>query len=220
MDHQPRSSLGSKKKRRDRLIQRALVQPTWALGFGDEVWWSRLAQPDHHGWPDTDAPYKLQELSLPTAAPEPKALACYGLRRRPGPLQADQMWLRFVTGRPVSAVTIDCLAWCSAQLAAQGFTALRLSWDKASWHRSQAVRHWSRQHNQQVKRGATGVRLVVCHLPSKSPWLNPIEPTWVHGKWAVSEPDRLLRADELEARVYAYYGCTSETHLVMPKKVA
>jgi transposase len=130
------------------------------------------------------------------------------------------MWLRFVTGRPVSAVTIDFLAWGSAQLAAQGFTALLLIWDNASWHRSQAVRHWIRQHNQQVKRGATGVRLVVCHLPSKSPWLTPIEPKWVHGKRAVSEPDRLLRADELEARVYAYYGCTSETHLVMPKKVA
>ena len=50
--------------------------------------------------------------------------------------------------------------------------------------------------------------------------LNPIEPKWVHGKRAVSEPDRLLSADELEARVYAYYGCESETHLIMPKKVA
>jgi hypothetical protein len=76
LDHQPRSSLCSKKKRRDRLIQRALVQPTWALGFGDEVWWSRLAQPDQHGWTDTEATYKLQELSLPTDDPDPKALAC------------------------------------------------------------------------------------------------------------------------------------------------
>jgi transposase len=130
------------------------------------------------------------------------------------------MWLRFVAGRPVSAVTIAFLAWCSAQLAAQGFTALVLIWDNASWHRSQAVRHWLRQHNQQVKRGAPGVRIVVCHLPSKSPWLNPIEPKWVHGKRAVSEPDRLLSAAELEARVHAYYRCEQEAHLVMPKKVA
>jgi transposase len=113
------------------------------------------------------------------------------------------MWLRFVTGRPVSAVTIAFLAWCSARLAAQGFTALLLVWDNASWPRSQAVRRWLRQHNQQVKRGGQGVRLIVCHLPSKSPWLNPIEPKGVHGKRAVSEPDRLLTADELEARVYA-----------------
>ena len=120
----------------------------------------------------------------------------------------------------MSAVTIDFLAWCSAQLAAQGFTALLLIWDNASWHRSQAVRHWIHQHNRRVQRGAAGGRIVACHLPSKSPWLNPIEPKWVHGKRAVSEPDCLLSAAELEARVYAYYGCEGETHLVMPKKVA
>jgi transposase len=159
-------------------------------------------------------------LTLPTDDPDPKALACYGLLLRPEPQQTEQMWLRFVTGRPVSAVTIDFLAWCSAQLAAQGFTALLLIWDNASWHRSQAVRHWIRQHNQRVKRGAEGVRVVVCPLPSKSPWLNPIEPKWVHGKRAVSEADRLLSAAELEERVYAYYDCECEAHLVMPKKVA
>jgi transposase len=162
----------------------------------------------------------LQELTLPTDEPDPKALACYGLLVRPGPQQADQMWLRFVAGRPVSAVTIEFLAWCSARLAAQGFTALLLIWDNASWHRSHAVRHWVRQHNQQVKQGGAGVRIVVCHLPSKSPWLNPIEPKWVHGKRAVSEPDRLLSAAELEARVYAYYDCECAEHLIMPKKVA
>jgi DDE superfamily endonuclease len=208
------------KKRRDQLIQRTMAQSTWALGFGDEVWWSRLAQPDQHGWTDADATPKLQELSLPPDDPDPKALACYGLLLRPGPLQADQMWLRFVTGRPVSAVTIDFLAWCSAQLAAQGFTAFLLIWDNASWHRSHAVRHWIRQHNRQVKQGATGVRIIVCPLPSKSPWLNPIEPKWVHGKRAIAEPDRLLSAAELEARVYAYYHSEREEPLVMPKKVA
>jgi transposase len=209
-----------KKKRRDRLIHLAMAQPTWALGFEDEVWWSRLAQPDQHCWTDPATTHKLQELVPPPGDPAPKALACYGLLVRPGPQQAAQMWLRFVAGRPVSAVTIAFLAWCSAQLAAQGFTALLLIWDNASWHRSQAVRYWIRQHNQQIQQGLSGVRLVVCPLPSKSPWLNPIEPKWVHGKRAVSEAARLLGADELEARVCAYYGCAREAPLVMPKKVA
>jgi transposase len=197
-----------------------MAHPTWALGFGDEVWWSRLAQPNQHCWTDAEAPLRLQELTPPADDPDPKALACYGLLVRPHPGAADQMWLRFVTGRPVSAVTIDFLTWCSARLAAQGFTALVLIWDNASWHRSHAVRRWLRQHNRQVKRGAIGVRMVVCQLPSKSPWLNPIEPKWVHGKRAVSEPDRLLSAAELEARVCTYYQCEDEEHLVMPKKVA
>ena len=47
-----------------------------------------------------------------------------------------------------------------------------------------------------------------------------IEPKWVHGKRAVSEPDRLLSAAEIEARVYAYYRCEHEEPLIMPKKVA
>jgi DDE superfamily endonuclease len=217
--HESRASLDAKKKRRDRLIQRAMAQPTWALGFGDEVWWSRLAQPDQQSWTEAEATHKLQELTRPPDDLEPTALAWYGLLVRPGPQQMDQMWRRFVAGRPVSAVTLDFLAWCAAQLAAQGFTALLVIWDNASWHCSHAVQRWIRQHHQQVKRGALGVRLVVCRLPSKSPWLNPIEPKWVHGKRAVSEADRLLSADELEARVYAYYGCEREAHLVMPKKV-
>ena len=197
-----------------------MARPTWVLGFGDEVWWSRLAQPDQHCWTDTAAKQKWQELPPPTDDADPKALAGYGLLVRPGPSQADQMGLRFVTGRPVSAVTIALLAWCSAHLAAQGVTAWLLIWDNASWHRSQAVRHWIRQHNQQGKRGAVGVRVVVCPLPSKSPWLNPIDPKWGHGKRAVSEADRLLSAEELEARVSDYYDCEREAHLVMPKKVA
>jgi hypothetical protein len=155
------------------------------------------------------------------AEPAPQALACDGLLVRPGPAQADQRWRRFVTGRPVGAVTMALLAWCSARLAAHGFTALLLIWANASWHRSYAVRHWMRQHNQPVKRGAAvGVRLVVCPVPSTSPWLHPMEPTWVHGKRAVSAADRLLPADELEARVYAYDRCEPEAHLVMPKKGA
>ena len=197
-----------------------MARPTWALGFGDEVWWSRLAQPAQHCWTDAEATPKLQALTPRRDDADPTALACYGLLLRLGPQQPDQMWLRFVAGRPVSVVTNEVLAWCAARLAAPGCTALRLIWDNASWHRSQAVRHWIRQHNQQVKRGAVGVRFVVCHLPSKSPWLNPIEPKWLHGKRAVSEPDRLLSADAREARVYAYYSCQHEAHLVMPKKVA
>ena len=54
----------------------------------------------------------------------------------------------------------------------------------------------------------------------KSPWLNPIEPKCVHGKRKVSEADRILSVDELEARVCASYGYPREPHLVMPQKVA
>jgi transposase len=208
-----------KKKRRDALIRLAADHPTWALGFQDEVWWSRLAQPDQHRWVDEDNVTRLQEKERSKQDHDPKALACYGLLVR-RPEQTDQMLLRFVDGRPVSSVTIDFLTACCQSLAAQSVTALLLIWDNASWHKSQIVRTWLRNHNQTVKQTGEGVRILSCLLPSKSPWLNPIEPKWVHGKRNVSEADRVLSAQELEARVCAYYGCSREAHLLMPKKVA
>lgn len=179
-----------------------------------------MAQPDQHDWVADDERLHLQELTRAKDDVDPKALACYGLLLRRRPQHTDQMLLRFVDGRPVSAVTIDFLAWSSERLAAQGISGLLLIWDNASWHKSQQVRDWLGVHNRTVKQTGVGVRIVSCLLPSKSPWLNSIEPKWVHGKRAVSEPRRMLSADELEARVYAYYGCTSEAHLTMPEKVA
>lgn len=73
------------KKPRDRLIQLALTHPAWALGWADEVWWSRLAQPEQQRWTEPEALPKLHELARTRDDPTPKALACDGLlvRRRP-----------------------------------------------------------------------------------------------------------------------------------------
>jgi len=58
-----------KKHRRDSLIRLVVAHPTWALGFGDEVWWSRLAQPEQHRWVDADAVTHLQELEREPRGP-------------------------------------------------------------------------------------------------------------------------------------------------------
>ena len=190
------------------------------MGFADEVWWSRLAQPDHHRWVANDSITRLQERQRDKDDRDPQALACYGLLVRRRPHHVDQLLLRCVDGRPVSAVTTDFVTWCCERLTQQGVTGLLLIWDNASWHKSELVRGWLRAHNRRVKQMGQGVRIVSCLLPSKRPWLNPIEPKWVHGKRAVAEPDRMLSADELEARICAYYRCAREAHLVMPEKVA
>ena len=229
MDYQSRSGIRSKKNSRDRLIRLAQTQPDWALGFEDEVWWSRVAQPRLRSWAEAHQPLRLQEMEPAKDDPDPKALACYGvLIRRPShPLATERMRLRFVEGRPVSAVTIDFLKWGCQALARQRIKVLALTlapaasagvWDNAPWHVSQMVRDWIRQHNRQVKRTGRGVRLLVCYLPSKSPWLNPIEPKWLHGKRAIAEPARLLPAAELADRVCARFECAHEPHLVAPKK--
>ncbi len=190
------------------------------LGFEDEVWWSRLAQPDLHSWTAADDRLRLEEKAVAPDDPDPKAVACYGLLVRATPSTPEQIWLRFAQGQPVSALTTQFLAWCSARLAAQGKRALLLVWDNASWHKSQIVRTWIRQHNRQVKAGGVGVRIVPGLLPSKRPWLNPIEPKWVHGKRAVLEPARVLTAEELADRVCAYYGCAHDAHLAISDKAA
>jgi DDE superfamily endonuclease len=93
-------------------------------------------------------------------------------------------------------------------------------WDKASWHTSQEVQRWLRAHNRQVKQTGCGVRTIAGRLPSKSPWLNPMEPTWVHGKRSVVEPDPWLSGQELADRVCAYDGCAHEAPLVISEKAA
>ena len=95
-------------------------------------------------------------------------------------------------------------------------SAMLVVWDNTSWHDSQIVRSWLRQHNRQVKQSGHGVRLVVCSLPTKSPWLNPIEPKWLAGKKRVAEPARLLSAQELEDRVCTAFGCDRQLHLIQP----
>ena len=177
------------------------------MGFADEVWWSRLAQPALHSWTGGDA-LRLEELVAEKADPDPKALSCYGLLRA----ETGNIWLRFVAGRPVSAVTTQFLAWVCARLAEEGRRALLLIWDNASWHISREVRQWIRAHNRRAKREG-GVRIVRCQLPTKSPWLNRIEPHWMHGKRAVVEPQRKLTAKELVGRVCGYYGCEELPHL-------
>jgi hypothetical protein len=155
-------------------------------------------------------------VAVPADDPAPKALACYGLW-----LPAlDATWLRFVDGRPVSALTIDYLTWCAEQAAAQAMTTLVLIWDNAGWHVSRQVRDWLRQHNQTVARAGQGVRLVPCWLPSRSPWLNPIEPKWGHGKRQIVEPDRVLNPDELEERVCQVFACPRYPHLALSNDVA
>jgi hypothetical protein len=56
--------------------------------------------------------------------------------------------------------------------------------------------------------------------PTKSPWLNAIEPKWVHSKRQVTEPERLLGAYELADRVCKVFGCADDENLSILQEVA
>ena len=199
------------------------TRPDWALGFEDETWFSRLARPSLHTWAEAGQPLRLIEQSVPKNDPDPKALACYGLLvqwQPPEGTPQEEVWLRFVDGRPLSGVTTGFLAWVCGKLEELDKKALLLVWDNASWHISQEVKGWIKEHNHRVKEEGKGIRILPCPLPIKSPWLNPMEPRWVHAKRKVVEADRLLAGDELAQRVCDQFGCQHEPHLVIPEQAS
>ncbi len=184
------------------MIEAAKEREGWAIGFQDEVWWSRLTQPNLHSWTE-DAPLKLVEQEDRKDDPDPKAFACYGIDIRFE--KYEEVWIRFVKGNPKSDPTIDFMKWTLEKTAEKNIRVLLMFWDHATWHKSQKVRSWLHQHNQRVKRTGEGTRLLAVLLPKKSPWLNPIEARWVHAKRKVLEPERKLSAKELSERVCAVF---------------
>jgi DDE superfamily endonuclease len=183
-----------KKKRCERLLEIAAVQK-WLVGYQDECWWSRLAQPNLHSW-SAEQPVRLIQKTKSKTDATPTALCCYGM------LQAatGQRWLRFVAGQANGKATIAYLEWLSEVLSKQGHSRLLLIWDNASWHKT---------HNQAARRerkdGKAALTIIPCWLPVQSPCDSPIEPKWLHGKRAVVEPERILPLSELTERVCAYY---------------
>lgn len=137
----------------------------WAVGYADEVWWSRVAQPKMHSWSEAGEPLRLRERQISKADPDPKALSCYGL------LQPDRksIRLRFVDGRPVSHVTTAFLEWLCQQVQSQGQRVLVLIWDNASWHVSQEVRRWLQQHNRSVLAAEREVSRECASFPAGCP---------------------------------------------------
>jgi transposase len=130
--------------------------------------------------------------------------------------EQEQALLRFVDGRLISAISIQYLEWACQKISETGKKVLVLVWDNASWHVSQMVRSWIHDYNRQVKNSGQGVRILLCYLPVKSPWLNPIEPKWMHGKRKILEPERTLSTQEVADRVCAVFDCEHVPHLALP----
>ncbi len=182
------------------MIRLADLDPSIVLGYLDEVWWSRFAQPHLHSWAE-DEPLRMVQRKVDKDDKEPKAIACYGLLRK----DTEQVRVRFLEERPVSEITIQFLRWIIEELEKEGKRAMFLIWDNAAWHTSKMVKKWLREHNREAKKEG-GVRIIRCHLPTQSPWLNPIEPHWRHGKRAICEPDGELTKQMIEQRVCNYFN--------------
>jgi len=189
-----------KKARRDRLIEVAARHSDWVLGFLDEVWWNRLSRPSLSTW-TVGEPLKLPVLKLADDDPDPIAFCCYGILRN----DSHKVLVRFVDGRPQGDFTVQFLAWLSEELQNEGKRRLIIVWDDASWHACAEVLTWLKDHNRRA-RERQDVEIIHFELPTKSPWLNNIEPCWEHARKAITEPDRTLNVQETRERVCEHFG--------------
>ena len=88
--------------------------------------------------------------------------------------ETQEAFLRWAAGQPNSEETIWYLEALMAHWTDRRKRFLVLFWDRAPWHTSRRTRGWIRDYNRRAKsQGLT--RLLVCFLPTRSPWLMPLE---------------------------------------------
>ena len=183
----------------------AQTQADWLLVEQDECWFSRFAQPNLHAWA---APGQALHLvgRKPARQEAHKALACYGARRQ----DTRQVLLYLCDEQPKSEFTWLMIERLLALARQENKRVLVIIWDHASWHKSKRLTGWIRAYNQEAKRQGD-VRLLTLLLPKQSPWLNPIEPCWLHAKRKVCEPDGKLSVAEIKRRLCALFDTDVQT---------
>ena len=174
--------------------QYGLSRPDWLVLDQDECWFSRFSQPNLHSWGLVDKQARLVQRT-PSSGEIDKALACFGAVCQ----KTRRKYFYFCPGQPNTDKVIVLLKRLLAVARDQGKQVLLIFWDQASWHKSQPLRQWIRTHNRHAKHHQD-VRLLTYLLPSKSPWLNSMEPHWIHAKRKVAEFNGMLSVPMLQRR--------------------
>lgn len=183
-----------KKARRDKILAWAKADPSIIVVYQDESWFSGNPKPvGGYGRPG-------QPQDAAVAKPAHKFKGAWVLYAA----------LEVTTGRVHRHYAPRCnqthvrrqLEALLERYQAEGKRVLVVLWDNASWHTAKALRAWYYAYNQRAKREGK-IRLLLVPLPSRSPWLNPLEPVFgqakrhVVGRRAIRWPSRLK--DKTEA---------------------
>lgn len=176
-----------------------LSRSDWLVLEQDECWFSRFSQPNLHSWASADKQSRLVQRT-PSSDELDKALACFGAVCQ----KTGRKYFYFCPGQPNTDKVILLLKRLLAVARDQGKQVLLIFWDRASWHKSQPLRQWVRAHNRHAKQHQD-VRLLTYLLPSKSPWLNSMEPHWIHTKRNVAEFNGNLSVPMLKRRLCAHF---------------
>jgi hypothetical protein len=157
-----------RKKWRDRLLAVARTAPDAAAIWLDQSWFV-LWPYRFWAW----APRKEQPRVAKRWNEKVDTTALYAALDD----ETQEASLRWSEGQPNSEMTVQFLESLMAHWTKKGKRFIVLFWDKAPWHTSKRTQSWIRAYNRRAKlEGLT--RLIVCNLPTRSPWLMPLEPVF------------------------------------------
>ena len=183
------------KRRRDRLLAWARAAPDGAAFWLDQSWFSR--------WPYRFRAWAAKDARLRVAqrwSEKVDTTALYAALDD----ESQEAFLRWATGQPDSEETVHFLEALMAHCTQNGLRFIVLIWDKASWHTSKRSQRWIRAYNRLAKEEAR-TRLIVCQLPTRSPWLMPLEPIFGWTKHQVLGGRLFQTVAQLQAAVECYF---------------
>jgi transposase len=187
---------GLRKGQRDRLLAWARRSPDGVAVWLDQSWFVR--------WPYRFWAWARKGKSLTVAQRwnEPvETTALYaGLED-----ETQEALLHWAATRPNSEETVQFLEALMVHWCEKGKRFVVLFWDKAPWHTSGRTRAWLRAYNRRAKRDGL-TRLIVCPLPTRSPWLMPLEPIFGFIKHQVLAGRRFSTIAELQGAVAHYFS--------------
>jgi len=154
-----------RKRQRDRLLKMARTAPDGAAVWMDESWFVRWPY-RFWAWTKGEAPPRV---ALRWNEDVEKTALFATLDD-----ETQEAFLHWADGQPNSERMIAFLEQLLAHWSSKGKRFIVLFWDRASWHTSKRTRRWIRAYNRRAKKDGL-TRLIPCWLPSRSPWLMPLE---------------------------------------------
>ena len=154
-----------RKRQRDRLLALARTNPDGAAVWLDESWFVRWPY-QFWAWAKRKAPLRVPQRWNEDV----ERTALFAALDD----ETQESFLRWADGQPNSERMVPYLEALMAHWTKKGKRFIVLFWDRAPWHTSKRVRRWIRAYNRRAKeQGLT--RLIPFWLPSRSPWLMPLE---------------------------------------------
>jgi transposase len=184
-----------RKRRRDRLLVMARAAPDGTAFWLDQSWFSR--------WPYRFRAWAAKDARLRVAqrwSEKVDTTALYAALDD----ESQEAFLRWSTGQPDSEETVQFLEALMVHCTQNGLRFIVLIWDKASWHTSKRTHGWIRAYNRRARKEAR-TRLIVCQLPTRSPWLMPLEPVFGWTKHQVLGGRLFQTVAQLQAAVERYF---------------